>query len=118
MFEDLNYEELRRRANECLPDRVVATLKAHGETRSVAAGETLFRTDDRHYPFVYSISATLQIRDPDGLVLGVMEPCQFTGEFGLLLGQTAFADCVVIAPGEVLIVAPEPGPRAWTGLSP
>src|SRR5579863_6605255 len=82
-------------------------LKARGETRSVTAGETLFRTDDRHYPFVYSISATVQIRDPDGLVLGVMEPRQFTGEFGLLLGQAAFADCIVIAPGEVLIVAPE-----------
>jgi thioredoxin reductase (NADPH) len=107
VFEDLNYEELRRRANECLPERVIATLTAHGETRSVTSGEALFRTDDRHYPFVYSISATLQIRDPDGLVLGVMEPKQFTGEFGLLLGQTAFADCIVTAPGEVLVVAPE-----------
>jgi hypothetical protein len=51
VFEDLNYEELRRRANECLPERVIAMLKAHGETRGVTAGETLFRTDDRHYPF-------------------------------------------------------------------
>ena len=27
MFEDLNYEELKRRANARLPDRVVATLE-------------------------------------------------------------------------------------------
>jgi thioredoxin reductase (NADPH) len=107
VFEDLNYEELKRRANERLPDRVVATLKARGERRSVAAGETLYRVDDRRYPFVYAISATLQIRDPDGLVLGVMDPGQFTGELALLFGQTAFADCVAVAPGEVLVVAPQ-----------
>jgi thioredoxin reductase (NADPH) len=105
VFEDLNYEELKRRANSPLPDRVVATLAAHGERRSVTAGETLYRVEDRQYPLVYAISATLQIRDPDGMVLGVMEPGQFTGEVALLFGQTAFADCIAIRPGEVLVVA-------------
>jgi thioredoxin reductase (NADPH) len=107
VFEDLNYDELRRRANAPLPGGVVATLEAHGERRTVTAGETLFRTDDRQYPFAYVISTTLQIRDPDGLVLGVMEPGQYTGEFSLLLGQTAFADCIAVTPGEVLLVAPQ-----------
>ena len=105
MFDNLDYEELRRRANERLSDRVVATLEAHGERRSVSAGELLYRVDDRHYPFVYSVTATLQIRDLDRMVLGVMEPGQFSGEFGLLLGQTAFADCIAIKPGEVVLVA-------------
>ena len=107
VFEDLNYEELKRRANARLSDRVVATLEAHGERRSVAAGETLYRVEDRHYPLVYAISATLRIRDPDGMVLGVMEPGQFTGELALLFGQTAFADCIAVTPGEVLLVAPQ-----------
>ena len=107
MFEDLNYEELKRRANSRLPDRVVATLEAHGERRSVAGGEILYRVEDRQYPLVYAISATLQIRDPDGMVLGVMEPGQFTGELALLFGQTAFADCIAVTPGEVLLVAPQ-----------
>jgi len=107
VFEDLNYEELKRRANSRLPDRVVATLEAHGERRSVADGETLYRVEDRQYPLVYAISATLQIRDPDGMVLGVMEPGQFTGELALLFGQTAFADCIAVTPGEVLLVAPQ-----------
>ncbi len=93
MFEELNYEELRRRANVRLPDRVVATLEARCERRSVAEGELLYGVDDHQYPFVYAISATLQVRDPDGLVLGVMEPGQFTGELSLLFGQTSFADC-------------------------
>jgi thioredoxin reductase (NADPH) len=90
-----------------MPDRVLATLEARGKRRSVAAGETLYGVDDRQYPFVYAISATLQLRDPDGMVLGVMEPGQYTGEFGLLLGQTAFADCTAVKPGEVLLVAPQ-----------
>jgi len=107
MFEDLNYEELKRRANARLPERVVATLEARGQRRSVAQGELLYGVDDRQYPFVYAISATLQIRDPDGLVLGVMEPGQFTGELSLLFGQTAFADCIAVTPGEVLLVAPQ-----------
>jgi len=107
VFDDLNYQELQRRANARLPDRVVATLETRGERRSVSAGETLYGVDDRQYPFVYLISATLLIRDPDGLVLGVLEPGQFTGEFGLLTGQTAFADSVVAKPGEVLLVKPQ-----------
>ena len=107
MFEDLNYEELKRRANSRLPDRVLATLEAHGVRRSVAGGETLYRVEDRQYPLVYAISATLQIRDPDGLVLGVMEPGQFTGELALFFGQTSFADCIAVMPGEVLVVAPQ-----------
>ena len=60
VFEDLNYEELKRRANSPLSARVAAMLKARGERRSVAAGETLFRVDDRPYPFVYAVSATVQ----------------------------------------------------------
>jgi thioredoxin reductase (NADPH) len=107
VFEELNYEELKRRANARLPDRVVATLEARGERRSVAEGELLYGVDDHLYPFVYVISATLQIRDPDGLVLGVMEPGQFTGELSLLFGQTAFADCIAVTEGEVLLVAPK-----------
>jgi thioredoxin reductase (NADPH) len=107
VFEDLDYEELKRRANARLTERIVATLEASGERRSVSGGETLYRSDDRQYPFVYVTSATVQIRDPDGLVLGVMEPGQFTGETGLLFGQTAFADCTVLKAGEVLLVTPQ-----------
>jgi thioredoxin reductase (NADPH) len=107
VFDNLNYEELRRRANERLSDRVVAALEAHGKRRAVAIGEALYRVDDRQYPFVYAISATLQIQDPDGLVLGTMDPGQFTGELALLFGQTAFADCLAVKPGEVLVVAPQ-----------
>jgi len=107
VFEGLNYEELRRRANERLSDRVVAKLEARGERRSVTEGEVLYRVDDRQYPFVHAMSATIEIRDPDGLVLGVMEPGQFTGELALLFGQTAFADCLCVKPGEVLVVGPD-----------
>jgi thioredoxin reductase (NADPH) len=107
MFEDLNYEELKRRANWPLPERVVRTLESHGERRSVVPGDVLYRIDDRGYPFIYAISATLEVRDPDAMVLGIMEPGQFTGELGVLLGQTSFSDCTVTKPGEVVLVDPK-----------
>jgi thioredoxin reductase (NADPH) len=106
VFEDLNYEELRRRANARLPDRLVARLEARGERRSIVVGELLYGVDDRQYPFVYLVSAGLEVRDPDAMVVGVLEPGQFTGELGLLFGQTAFADCRAVKAGEVLLVAP------------
>ena len=107
MFEDLNYEELKRRANWPLPERVVRALESHGERRSVVLGDVLYRVDDRGYPFIYAISATLEVRDPDAMVLGIMEPGQFTGELGMLLGQTSFSDCTVTKPGEVVLVDPK-----------
>jgi thioredoxin reductase (NADPH) len=107
VFEDLNYEELKRRANWPLPERVVRALESHGERRSVVLGDVLYRVDDRGYPFIYAISATLEVRDPDAMVLRIMEPGQFTSELGMLLGQTSFSDCTVAKPGEVVLVDPK-----------
>jgi hypothetical protein len=45
VFEDLNYKELKRRANSPLSARVAAILEARGERRSVTGGETLFVPD-------------------------------------------------------------------------
>ena len=104
MFEDLNYEELRRRANGRLSDHVIAALEARGARRSVVPGEPLYSVEDRQYPFVYAVSATLELRDPEGMVLGVIDPGQFSGEMGLLFGQTAFATCSALTAGEVLLV--------------
>lgn len=106
MFEDLTYEELRRRANAPMPDGAVARLEAAGQRRRVAAGEVMYRSDDRDYPFVYVVSGAIEVRDPTGMVLGAMTPGQFTGELALLLGQTSFSDCIITEPGEV-IVAPQ-----------
>ena len=104
MLDDLSDEELLHRANKRLPERLLARLEAHGERRTVALGEVLYRSDDRHYPLVYSVSASLRICDPLGMVLGVMGPEQFTGDLALLLGQTAFTDCIVAEPGEVVVI--------------
>jgi thioredoxin reductase (NADPH) len=105
MFEDLSYEELRRRANAPLPDRLVARLEAAGERRFAEAGEVIYRTDDEQYPFVYLITATIELADPSGMTLGIMTPGQYSGELALLLGQTAFSDCVVTQPGELVLIS-------------
>jgi thioredoxin reductase (NADPH) len=107
VFEDLSYEELRRRANAPLSERVVATLEARGERRTVSVGEVLYRVDDSGYAFVYVLSGSLEVRDPDGMVLGTMDPGQFTGELGMLLRQTSFSECTVAKSGEVVLVNPQ-----------
>jgi thioredoxin reductase (NADPH) len=103
----MSHEELLRRANAPLPPGTVAKLEAAGGRRAVAAGEVMYRSDDRPYPFVYVVSGALDIRDPTGLLLGAMTPGQFTGELALLLGQTSFSDCVVTQAGEAIVV-PQP----------
>jgi thioredoxin reductase (NADPH) len=106
MFDDLTIEELKHRANPVLPNRVVAALEARGERRQVAAGEAVFKVDDRDCPFIYVLSGALDVHDPDGMVLATLEPGQFTGEIGLLFHQTVFADCSVIEAGEIVLIPP------------
>jgi hypothetical protein len=70
VFEELNYEELKRRANARLPDQVVATLEARSERRSVAEGELLYGVDDHQYPFVYVILPPCRYGIPTDLCSG------------------------------------------------
>ena len=106
MFEDLNYEELKRRANSRLPERVLAALEARGTRRSVAVGEMLYRVDDRQYPFVYAVSATLASAGSrrNGVGRPRARPSS-PANVGLLLGQTSFSDCIAVKAGEVVLVA-------------
>ena len=104
MYEDLSYEELRNRANPKVPPSVIALLETRGERRQIEAGESLFSAGDREYPFVYVFAGQVEVRTTDMDVLGRLDAGNFSGELGLLLGQTAFADCIATEPGEVLLV--------------
>ena len=104
MYEDLNFEELRSRGNPKVPHSVIVRLEERGEQRRVASGENLFRADDPQYPLVYVLSGHVEVRAPDGDVLAQLEPGNFSGELGMLLGQTAVADCTAIEPSDVIIV--------------
>lgn len=117
MFEDLSYDELRLRANAPLPEGATAKLEAAGNRRRVAAGEVMYRSDDRDYPFVYIVSGALEVRDPTGMLLGGMTPGQYSGELALLLGQTSFSDCIITEAGEVIVV-PQPEIMALVQLDP
>ncbi|HEX8568729.1 MAG TPA: FAD-dependent oxidoreductase [Caulobacteraceae bacterium] len=97
-------EDLARRAFPVIGDGELEALKARGATRRVEAGDLLFASEEPEYPLVVTLSGRLEIRDPDGVVLGNIGPNEFAGELGLLLGQTTFADCRATEPGEVLVV--------------
>ena len=104
MYEDLNREELRIRANPEVPPSVIARLEERGEQRRVGPGDKLFRVDDPEYPLVHVLSGRVDVRAPDGDVLARLEDGDFSGELGMLLGQAAVADCTAVAPSDVLIV--------------
>ena len=104
MFEDLTYEELKRRGNTPLPARVVALLERAGERRRVKAGDKLYEADGAPQ-FVYCISAHIEVRDFDSVLLGDIGPGEYSGELSVILGQTAIADGVVTQDGEVIVVA-------------
>lgn len=97
-------DSLWREANPELTPAQDRALRAAGERRRVAAGDVLFRAEDPEYPLIYVLSGELEVRDPDGVVLGVMEPGQFAGELSLLLGQTTFATCTALIEGEVQVI--------------
>ena len=103
MFEDLSYEELKRRGNAPLPERVAALLEKAGERRRVKAGDKIYEADGAP-KFVYCISAHIEVRDFDSVLLGDIGPGEYSGELSVLLGQTAIADGVVTQDGEVIVV--------------
>ena len=97
-------EDLARRAFPKVGDGELEALKAIGEIRHVEVGDLLFESEQPEYPLVLTLSGRLEIRDPEGVVLGHIGPNEFAGELGLLLGQTTFADCRAVEAGEVLVV--------------
>jgi thioredoxin reductase (NADPH) len=99
--------ELERRAFPRLTDDQIDLLRPFGEVRPTAAGEILFEVGDRDYPMVVVLSGSTEIVDRSERVDSILmtnTAGDFLGELGLLTGQTSFASCVVVEPGEVLLL--------------
>nr|MDQ3725387.1 cyclic nucleotide-binding domain-containing protein [Actinomycetota bacterium] len=83
------------------------TLAAHGEERTAAAGETLFRVGDRTYPFIAILEGEAAVLDPAGNEIVRHGPSGFIGELNLLSGQTVFLTAVVTEPLRYIAVERE-----------
>lgn len=103
-------ESLERRAFPVLDEAQIEALRRFGEERETAAGDVLFRPGDEVYPLVVVLEGRTQILDCAEGGEHVIEDSgrgEIHGELAMLVGQRAFADCVVSEPGRVLLVPPD-----------
>jgi thioredoxin reductase (NADPH) len=92
-----------------LEDADLELIGRHGTTRSVEAGEYLYRAGDASYDFHVIVSGTVDIIvDDDGSerLITSQGDRKFLGELSLLTGMRALVSARVVEPGEVIAVAP------------
>jgi thioredoxin reductase (NADPH) len=73
----------------------LATLRLHGEERSAAVDDVLFRVGDRSYPLVAIIEGEVAVLDAAGQEIVRHGASGFLGEMNLLTGQTVYLTAVV-----------------------
>ena len=73
-------------------------LAEHGEERTAAVGDVLFKVGDETYPFIAIREGEAAILDPTGHEIVRHGASGFLGEMNLLSGQTVFLTAVVTEP--------------------
>jgi len=73
-------------------------LAEHGEERTAAEGEFLFRIGDARYPFIVVLGGEAAVLDASGNEVARQGPGGFLGEMNLLTGQTVYVDGIVTRP--------------------
>ncbi len=82
----------------------LATLRAHGEERTAAVGDVLFRVGDRTYPLIAIIEGEAAILDAEGHEIVRHGASGFLGEMNLLSGQAVYLTAVVTEPMRYIAV--------------
>jgi thioredoxin reductase (NADPH) len=82
----------------------LALLASHGEERTAAAGDVLYRIGDLRYPFIAIIEGEAVIVDQAGNEIVRHGPSGFLGEINLLSGQTVFVTAIVTKPMRYIAV--------------
>ena len=83
------------------------TLAQHGEERTAAVGEELFRIGDETYPFIAILEGEVAVLDGNGQEIVRHGASGFLGEMNLLSGQTVFLTAVVTEPLRYIAVERE-----------
>jgi thioredoxin reductase (NADPH) len=87
-----------------LSDDQIQTLRRHGEERTAAAGDVLYRIGDRSYPFIAILEGEAAVVDGQGNEIVRHGPHGFLGELNLLSGQTVFVTAVATQPMRYIAV--------------
>ena len=82
-------------------------LAEHGEERTAAPGDVLFRVGDRRYPLMAILEGEAAILDPNGGEVIRHGAGGFIGETNLLSGQTVFLSAVATEPMRYIAVERE-----------
>ncbi|HEU4737487.1 MAG TPA: FAD-dependent oxidoreductase [Solirubrobacterales bacterium] len=82
----------------------LATLAQHGEERTAAVGEELFRIGDETYPFIAILEGEAAVLDGAGQEIVRHGASGFLGEMNLLTGQTVFLTAVATEPMRYIAV--------------
>jgi thioredoxin reductase (NADPH) len=80
------------------------TLAQHGEERTAAVGEELFRIGDETYPFIAILEGEAAVLDGNGQEIVRHGASGFLGEMNLLSGQTVFLTAVATEPMRYIAV--------------
>ena len=91
-------------SGQVLSKSQLALLAEHGEERTAAVGEKLFKVGDQRYPFMAIIEGEAAIQDATGAEIVRHGPSGFLGEMNLLSGQTVFLNAVVTQPMRYIAV--------------
>ncbi len=91
-------------ATPVLSESQLATLRRHGEERSAAVGDVLFKVGDERYPFMAVIEGEAAILDAAGHEIVRHGASGFLGEMNLMSGQTVYLTAVVTQPMRYIAV--------------
>ncbi|MET0512478.1 MAG: FAD-dependent oxidoreductase [Thermoleophilaceae bacterium] len=94
-------------ASPVLSDTQLATLAEHGEERTAAAGDVLYRIGDQSYPFIAILEGEAAVQDNAGREIVRHGASGFLGELNLLSGQTVFLTAVATQPMRYIAVERE-----------
>lgn len=81
-----------------LSESQLALLAEHGEERTAALGDVLFRVGDERYPFIAILEGEVAILDANGAEVIRHGASGFLGEISLLSGQTVYLTAVATEP--------------------
>src|SRR5450755_1129495 len=82
----------------------LATLALHGEERSAAVGDVLFRVGDARYPLIAILEGQAAILNAAGHEIIRHGASGFLGEVNLISGQTVYLTAVVTQPMRYIAV--------------
>ncbi len=90
-----------------LSDGQFEKLRAHGEERTAAAGDVLYRVGDHRYPLIAILEGEAAILNSDGTEITRHVAGGFLGEINLLSGQTVYLTAVATEPMRYIAVERE-----------